>query len=921
MSFGEDQALLGRDRETRHLARLIGQAQMGGSGVLVLRGETGVGKTALLEQTARLARGDFTVTYITGVESEMELSFAGLHQLCQPILDRMSALPEPQERALRVALGIAPGTAPDRFLVALATLTLMSEAARNRPLLCVVDDAQWVDAASAQALEFVARRLQAESVALLFGVREPSDRTQFAGLPEYLLHGLPDADARRLLQRVIPGRLDEHVRDRLVAETRGIPLALIELPQRLSVSQLPGGYGLLAGQGGTLQVEESFRDVIEGLSPDARLLLLLAAAEPADDPLLLWRAAEHLGIGSPGAAATEAEELLTIGSTVRFRHPLVRSAVYGSAARDDRHRAHLALANATDPDRDADRRAWHLAAAVPSPDDEVADELERSAGRAQARGGVAAAAAFLRRSVALTREPGRRLERTLPAAQASLHAGEYRAALTLLQSAREAPLDELQQARLDVLTGQVLAASGPPSEAAGQLLVAAQRLHDLDPMLARETYLDAWAAALFAGSLSSEADLRDVSTAARSFVGAERPVRAADILLNGLVTLVLDGRTSAAPVLRDAVEAFQHVEIPMDKGLQWTLLCSLAALEVWDFEGCEALIAHRTDAARATGALAPLALTLQAEGVVAVLRGDLEAAARTVVEAEAVTHATRSQVTPFGGLLLLAVRGREAEARTQISEAIEQAVTDGQGLGRQWADYVTAVMLNALGRHGEALDAAARAASPEPQGFSFALVLPELIEAAVHVDQFEIASEALDRLSAAVTGLESDWGTGVLERCRALLAAEADAEQHFRRSIHLLARTALRPELARTHLLYGEWLREQRRREPARESLSVAHSMFTSIGAEAFARRSRHGVLLAGGHARSFGDDGEATLTPQEEQIARLARAGHTNVQIGTELYLSPRTVEWHLKKVFAKLAISSRRELRDALPERGGPT
>ncbi|HEX6025118.1 MAG TPA: AAA family ATPase, partial [Solirubrobacter sp.] len=580
MASRRQPVLLGRAGERRAFDRLLENVRGGQSAVLVVRGEAGVGKTALLDYCARQASG-FRVARIAGIESEMELPFAGLHQLCAPMLGRLDELPEPQRAALRVALGLSSGPAPERFLVALAALSLLAEVAAERPLLCLVDDAQWLDAASRQVLGFVARRLLAESVAIVFAVRDATDERELMGLPELTLGGLPERDARDLLATVIPGRLDARIRDRLIAETRGNPLAIVELPRALAATQLVGAFGLAEADALSGRIEESFLRRLEALSEETRLLLLVAAAEPVDDPLLVWRAAERLGIGISAATAEDTEGLLAIGERVSFLHPLVRSAVYRSASVRERRAVHLALAEVTDGQVDADRRVWHLAVAAPGPSEEVAAELERSAGRARARGGLAAAAAFLRRSVALTRDPARRVDRALAAAQASLVAGAFDAALESLAAAETGALDELQRARVELLRGQVASASAG-TEAPAQLLKAAKRLEPLEPALARETYLDAWGAALFAGRLANAGDLLDVSQAARS---APRPTgdpHPSDLLLDGLAELVTDGRAAAAPGLRRAVSAFRGEQISVEKGLQWGVLASSAAVELWD---------------------------------------------------------------------------------------------------------------------------------------------------------------------------------------------------------------------------------------------------------------------------------------------------------------------------------------------------
>src|SRR4051812_10548716 len=907
--------LLGRADERELLDRLLENVRAGQSAVLVVRGEAGVGKTALLHYSARQASG-FRLARVAGVESEMELPFAGLHQLCAPLLGRLGALPQPQQAALGVALGRSSGPVPDRFLVALAALSLLAEAAAERPLLCLVDDAQWLDGASGQVLGFVARRLLAESVGIVFGVRDPIGGRELLGLPELRLAGLPEDDARALLATVIPGRVDERVRDRLIAETRGNPLAILELPRGLAATQLPGAFGLAETEALSGRIEESFLRRLETLPEQTRLLLLVAAAESVDDPLLVWRAAERLGIGLSAATADETEGLLAIGERVAFLHPLVRSAVYRSASVRERRAVHLALAEVTDGQIDPDRRAWHLAVAAPGPSDEVASALERSAGRARARGGLAAAAAFLRRSVALTRDPARRVDRALAAAHASLHAGAFDAALELIAAAEAGRLDELQRARVELLRGQV-ASAGAGTEAPALLLRAARRLEPLDRELARETYLDAWGAALFAGHLAGAEDLLDVSRAA---LAAARPTarpHPSDLLLDGLAELVTEGRATAAPALRRAVSAFRGEGISVEKGLQWGVLASSAAVELWDFESWDAVITRQMELARDAGALAPLSIALNGEGIVVTWRGDFAAAGRVIAEADAVTEATGTRIAPYGGLLLAALRGRETEARTLIDATIREATAGGEGLAVQYAQWTTAVLYNGLGRYEDALAAAQQASDVTPELFIAVWALPELIEAAVRSGNADVAPAALERLVASAEAGATDWGLGIAARARALLSEGEAAELSYAEAIDRLSRTRLGPELARAHLLYGEWLRRGQRRVDARAQLRTAHDMLVAMGADGFADRAHHELLATGAKVRRRVDETRDELTPQEELIARLARDGRTNSQIGAELYLSPRTVEWHLKKVFTKLAISSRMGLHDALPGR----
>lgn len=907
MTVPRPPALLGRSAERRALDRLLEDVRDHRSAVLVVRGEAGVGKTALLDACAAQA-GDVRVARVTGVESEMELPFAGLHQLCAPMLDRLDALPAPQQAAIGVALGLTPGDPPDRFLVALAALSLLAEVAADRPLLCFVDDAQWLDAASAQVLGFVARRLLAEAVAIVFAVRTPAEARELAGLPELVLGPLPDDEARALLATVLPGRLDERVASRLLAEARGNPLAILELPRALSETQLPG---LPSGPALSGTIEHSFLRRLQALSDEARMLLVVAAAEPVDDPLVFWRALERLGIGP--ATAGETEDLLVVAERVAFLHPLVRSAVYRSASAQERRAAHLALAEVTDGDG-GDRRAWHLAAAATGPDEQVAAELERSAGRAQARGGLAAAAAFLRRSVALTRDPARRVDRALAAAEACLHAGQFEAADELLAVAGTHPLDELRRARVELLHASLAYAENRGADAPSLLLRAARTLEPLDARLSRDTYLDAWGAALFAGRLAGDGGgLKDVSAAAIGGPAAATPPRASDLLLDGFSLVFTAGRETAAAVLEQAGTAFAGPGASAEEVLRWGWLATAGAVYVWDHDTCLAISTRAAQLAREAGALEVLVVAVNVLAQAVALSGDFAAAAFLTAEADKITEATGALVAPYGALVLEAHRGRQAEAASLIATTIRESTRGGQGTAVQYAQWARAVLMNGLGRAEEALEAAIAASDDTPELFVSMWSLSELIEAAVHTGDTVRAREALTRLEAHTDGSAAPWALGLRARGRALLAD--DAERGYQEAIAQLRRTRLRPELARSHLLYGEWLRREGRRVQAREQLRSAYEQMTTLGMEAFAERARRELLATGGKARRRTLETRDELTAQEEQIARLARDGLSNPEIGARLFLSPRTVEWHLRKVFTKLGITSRMALPDALP------
>jgi len=908
--------LLNRTTERTVLDGLLEDLRSGRGRALVVRGEAGVGKSALLEYVAGTA-ADMRVARAAGAESEMELPFASLHQLCAPLLDGLEDLPGPQRDALATAFGLRAGTAPDRFMIGLAVLTLLAEVAEDRPLLCVIDDAQWLDRSSAQVLAFAARRLLAEPVGLIFGTREPDEH--FRGLADLEVQGLADEDARALLRSAVRFRLDELVQDRILAEANGNPLALLELPRGLSPAQLAGGFGLVGPRTVPARILEGFRSRLAALPGDTRSLLLVAAAEPAGDPVLVWQAAGRLEIPASAAEAAQADGLLRIGTRVRFRHPLVRSVVYSAASPQERRAAHLALAEVTDADRDPDRRAWHLAAGAPGPDEQAAGELERSAGRAQARGGMAAAAAFLKRAAELTAEPGRRAERALGAAQANLQAGALDTAADLLAMAVAGPVNELQQARAALLRGQMAFASNAGGDAPALLMKAARQLEPIDAALARQTYLDAWYAALNAGQFAGAGDLPGVSRAALSAPPPSGTPGPLDLLLDGLAMLVTKGRVQAAPLLRRAARMFADEEVPLAERLRWGPVVLVAAVTVWDEECWHAIQARELQSCREAGLLGQLVIWVNSMALLTIWRGDFAAAASLVAEGEAIATATGTLYAPFGAMLLAAFRGDEAEAAPLIEAISMGARAAGQGTGVQFSQWVAAILYNGLGRYDMAL-AAARQAAGEPPELQISMwALAELVEAASRTGQTQLATVALGRLAEATHVGQTDWGQGIYARARALLSDGQDAEDSYREAIGRLSRTSFRPELARAYLLYGEWLRREGRRADARAQLRTAHGMFTTIGMEAFAGRTRRELLATGESVRRRAADTRDQLTPQEAQIAQLARTGLSNPEIAGQLFLSSRTVEYHLAKVFAKLDISSRRQLRHALAGNGG--
>jgi DNA-binding CsgD family transcriptional regulator len=906
--------LRGRHRECGLLDRLIDAVRAGESRALVLRGEPGVGKTALLDYLVDHASG-CVVARAAGVQSEMELAFSGVHQLCAPMLDHLDRLPVPQRDALRTALGISAGSAPDRFLVGLAVLGLLSDVAEQRPLICVVDDVQWLDHASSQVLAFVARRLQAESVGVVLAARTPGE--DLAGLPELVVEGLAEGDARSVLDSVLAGPLDVRVRDRIVAETRGNPLALVELPRGLTPAELAGGFGLAAAAPVSGRIEQVFQRRLDALPADTRLLLLVAAAEPVGDPLLVWRAAERLGISTRAATPAAEAGLLEFGTRVLFRHPLVRSVAYRSSLVQDRRDVHRALAEVTDAGRDPDRRAWHRAQAAAGPDEDVAEELERLAARAQARGGLAAAAAFLERAATLTPEPTRRAQRLLAAAQTKRDVGALDAALGLLVAVEAGPPDAARTAEVEYLRGQIALMQRRGTDAARLLLRAARRLDPLDADLARETHLEALGTAMWAGDLDNTASVLEAAKAARVAPPGAKPPRVVDVLLDAFARRLTEGYTAAAPTLTRALElALAPSGADDDRRLWLTSLRAgaITALELWDAESAHALAVRLVQSARDTGAVARLQFALNTLAWTHLVAGELTAAAALIEEDRVIAEATGNPLLGNARAALAAWAGREAPASELIEAMLRESTEHGLGRTVDFATYASAVLYNGLGRYGAARDAAWQVFERDQLEYG-PFVVPELAEAASRTGDTALVTTVLEWLSERTAVTPTDWALGIEARIRALLSEGEAAERFYRESIARLGHSRVRAQLARGHLLYGEWLRRERRRNDARAQLRIAHDMLQAMGIEAFAERARRELAATGETARKRTVDTSLQLTAQEAQIARLARDGLSNPEIGARLFISARTVKYHLSKVFLKLDITSRSQLDRVLP------
>jgi DNA-binding CsgD family transcriptional regulator len=906
MSIDVPRALRGRTDECGALDLLLKNVRGGQSQVLVVRGEAGIGKSALLDYVVDKA-SECRVARVSGSQYEMELAYAGLHQLCAPMLDSRDRLPDPQRGALETAFGLSAEPPPDQFIVGLAVLSLLSDVAEEHPLVCVLDDAQWLDKASTVIMAFVARRLLAESVALVFAMRQGSEAHEFTGLPELTLEGLKNGDARAVLESSWPGRLDEQVRDRVIAESRGNPLALLELPRSVTPAELAGGFELPDGAPMAAHIEQSFLRRFDVLPDDTRRLLLVAAAEPVGDPGVLWRAAAELGLGADAAVPAQSEGLMELGTLVRFRHPLVRSAVYQAAPVSQRQSAHRALAAATDPGAEPDRRAWHLAHATSGLDEDVAQELQRSAGRAQARGGIAAAAAFLERAAELTPDPARRGRRTLAAAHARYESGGLDVVPQLLAAAEACPLDDLQQAGVARLRAELVFARSRGKDAPPLLLDAAERLAVLRAGSAREAYLEALGAAIFAGRLNDPVGPPEIAAAALSAPAGQQPPRPTDLLLDGLTTRFTEGYVSGVAPLRRALDACVG-DADEDDMLRWFWLPWLVAGDVWDDATWHELAVRAVRHARKSGALIRLPLALGYRAGVHIHAGEFGAASALIAEANAIIEATGNAPVGYPALLLAAWRGGDA-ATHHFEWGLENIMSRGEGRGIGGWGYTTALAYNGAGRYEAALASAQRACEYDDVClFGFALF--ELVEAGVRSGADHEATAAFRQLEERTSAAGTDWAMGVQARSRALLSKGDAADSQYRKAIEHLQRSRIGVHLARTHLVYGEWLRREKRRIDARQQLRVAHEMFSRFGAADFAERSRRELLATGETTRARTEETRDELTPQEAQIARLARDGLSNPDIGAQLFISPRTVQYHLRKVFQKLGISSRNQL-----------
>jgi DNA-binding CsgD family transcriptional regulator len=903
-------AFVGRRREQQLLAGLLGGAREGHSGVLVVRGEAGIGKTALIDAVIGQAV-EFRAIRCSGAESEMELAYAGVQQVCAPLTKLLDRLPKPQRAALETVLGLAEsGAAPDPLLVGLAVLTLLAEAGSQQPTVCVIDDAHWVDAASVQALAFAARRLLADRVVMLFAARHHVD--QLSGLPELVLGGLSDSDARALLSALMPGRLSDSARESILAESGGNPLALRELHGALSPVELAGGYGLAEAKSISGRIEDTYLRQFHALPEPTRLLLLIAAAEPTGELPWLWAAAARLGIGVDAAAPAERARLLTFDGRVRFRHPLVRSAIYGDAPLADRRRVHDALAHVISGRNTADHRAWHRARSAEVPDEDIAVELVAAAEQARARGGVAAAAAFMSEAVAATPDRTRRARRALAAAETNLDAGALDKAGRLLDLAAELTDDDWIGAHVELMRAKVAFAAHRGRDGPPLLLAAATRLNTVDASLARETYLEALMSSLIVGRLPADetSSPATIARAARAAVPARASSRSVDMLLDGLVIRLTDGYVAGAPLLKAGIAEYAREAAAKTAQPRWHDITMRVCLDLFDLDNYTALTKSQLEMLRAAGKLTQIASPLSTYAGLCVTGGEFGKAAAALDELDLIAAATDTPPHRVIGPYLAAYRGRQKECLESAEATIEASTVRGEGTDVTVARYAVAILHIGLAQYPEALSASLYGLEYDDVGMANYLMI-ETIEAAARCGETPLASEVLDELSQRAKASGTDTALGLEARSRALIAGDADADVEFRRALDHLQRSPAVVYRARTHLAYGEWLRRVSRRADAQAQLRTAHDMFDAMGAEGFAARARRELQAAGEKVRQRGQGTMTPLTTQERHITRLAREGYTNSEIGAQLFISARTVEWHLGRIYAKLGVTSRRELR----------
>jgi DNA-binding CsgD family transcriptional regulator len=910
--------LIGRSEETAQLNALLQQVRGGLGGAVVLRGEAGIGKTALLNALVDAA-GDLSAVRLEGVESEMQLGYAALHRLVRPYLYRLEHLPEPQRDALESAFGLTSLAPADRFMVGLAALSLLGDVAKDEPLLIVVDDAQWLDRESVAALVFVARRLHADGVALVFAVRESLEiGAVFQGVPELRINGLDEESARHLLTATVAAPVSYQVAGRIIAVTRGNPLALVELSSELTSDHLiehaPLPDPLPIGE----LIEARFLRQVRQLPDETQTILLVAAADPVGDPDTLWRAAEALGLSAAAVAPASDSGLLVLEPRVEFRHPLVRSAVYGGATAADRRRVHHALAAVMDVERDPDRRALHMAAGALGPDEDLAAALEQSAAQARARGGYIAESSFLVRAASLTPDRQRKADRLLLAAHAAFLAGNAGYSESLLEEARPhlgGPFERAQAQRLD---GRLRQPLGQSRLAPSLLLGAARAFGPIDRVLSHHSLIEAFVACGASLQFTEGTTEPEIAQTALESLSAQSTLTTkADLLLKGVALRHAGTYADAVPAMREAVRAYATMSF--EELTRWTALGAPLANELWDEGGLRSTLERLAGAARALGALSALQVVLIGLAAIEVRAGLFMAARERYSELQDVSLAIGDYVEHYAlfDVDLLSWQGDE-QAPSKAAQLVEFGTAFRAAATIHYANLSLSIFDLAEGRYEKALAAAQSVVDADAMGYS-CQALPTVVEAAMRCNDREAATGALACLTEQAIASGTSWGLGLVARCRALVADGSSAEALYEEALDHLGKTSWRTEVARTHLLFGEWLRRQRRRTEAREQLRRAYEMFDTMGARAFSERARVELLATGERARTRRVETAHDLTSRELQIARLAAQRATSREIAGQLFISANTVDYHLRKVFQKLGVNSRRDLSGVLLETEG--
>jgi DNA-binding CsgD family transcriptional regulator len=904
--------VLGRRPERTRLDEILDRIRDGHSATLVLEGGPGLGKTTLLNYLVEQGAG-VTLLTTTGTQSEFGLPYAALHQLCHPVIGALEVLPAPQREALETTFGMRTGPVPGTFLIGLAALGLISEVSRVAPVLCVIDDAQWMDRASADVLGFVARRLEADAVGMVFATRSAGDTPWLERIPLLALRGLERAAAAELLATLAPGRIEPAAMDRILDEADGIPLVLVEAARTLKRTEISTGIIREEVSSDPDRLEAQFGVRLRALPLETQRLLLIAAAEPTANPLRIRAAAASLGAAADALRPAVEAGLCHDDTTVRFRHPLVRSAVYRTASGEELRAAHAALARASPADSDPDLLAWHRACACDSTDEEVAAELAVASERMLERGAPAAAAVLLRKARQVTADEAQRVRWSLRIAQAELAAGDFDASEREMVASHTAMLSPALLAEAKLTEARLAFTRERGGTAVPLLLRAAELLSAVTTDAAEEAYLEAFSAALFGGTLT-RTDLAQVSKRwqATEFPDGGRP---AHRLLDALSAIVISGGPTAWQRLRETLSTIEDGTGRHESSLPALWVASVAAAAAWDIESWDAISHRLVTTSRDAGDYGELPTALSSRAFVQLFTGELRAAVEAVQETETITSATGGRMTPYGAIGVAALSGREPELDALVEATMPSAEARSDATGISIACWAQGLLNNGMGRYAEALAWTTRA-RPLYQDLhaSSVWVLVELIESASRTDRLADARAALRLLASTAESSGTAWGLGVLARSRALAGDEARTEEHYAESLRLLEPTRCALDLARTSLAYGEWLRRQRRLSDAREHLVRAVDLFESMGAAAFAARGTRELRAAGSQLRKPGTTAASVLTVQESQIARLVAQGLTNAEVATRMFLSPRTVEYHLAKVFGKLQLKSRHQLA-ALP------